>query len=73
MRMSLRGMIFLLLVLCAVAFAAPAKNDAVPMKKATAKKSLVHWMDYSQAMEKAKSGHMSHISVDSDIGLLFVQ
>ena len=53
-KMSLRG-ILVLLVMCAVAFAAPAKSDAVPMKKASAQKSLVHWMDYTQALEKAKS------------------
>ena len=47
--------LLVLVVLCAsVTFAAPL-NDAVPAKKA-AKKSLVHWMDYNEALEKAKTG-----------------
>ena len=47
--------LLVLVVLCAsVIFAAPL-NDAVPAKKA-AKKSLVHWMDYNEALEKAKTG-----------------
>ena len=55
MRMPLRGMLFLLLLMCTAVFAAPAKSDAVPMKKA-ARKSLVHWMKYGEAFEKAKKG-----------------
>jgi thiol:disulfide interchange protein len=36
-----------------VSFAAPL-NDAVPAKKASARKSTVHWMDYNEALEKAQ-------------------
>ena len=50
-------MIFRLLMLVAlcvsVSFAAPL-NDAVPAKKASARKSTVHWMDYNEALEKAQ-------------------
>jgi thiol:disulfide interchange protein len=50
-------MIFRLLVLVALCvsftFAAPM-NDAVPAKNASAKKSVVHWMGYNEAFEKAK-------------------
>jgi thiol:disulfide interchange protein len=46
---------FLLLVTCVTVFAAPAKKTAVPMKNASAEKSLVKWMGYTEALEKAKS------------------
>jgi hypothetical protein len=44
----------MLVALCvSVSFAAPL-NDAVPAKKASARKSTVHWMDYNEALEKAQ-------------------
>lgn len=47
--------LLMLVALCvSVSFAAPL-NDAVPAKKA-AKKSMVHWMGYNEALEKAKTG-----------------
>ena len=48
--------LLMLVALCiSVSFAAPL-NDAVPAKKASARKSTVHWMDYNEALEKAKTG-----------------
>lgn len=44
-------LLFVLLGMAPTVFAAPAKKIAAPEKK-----SLVHWMDYTQALEKAKSG-----------------
>ena len=45
--------LLMLVALCiSVTFAAPL-NDAVPAKKA-AKKSMVHWMGYNEALEKAQ-------------------
>ena len=50
-------MIFRLLMLVAlcvsVSFAAPL-NDAVPAKKASARKSTVRWMKYDEALSKAQ-------------------
>ena len=46
--------LLMLVALCvSVSFAAPL-NDAVPAKKASARKSTVHWMDYNEALEKAR-------------------
>ena len=44
-------LLFVLLGMAPTVFAAPAKKNSAPEKK-----SLVHWMDYTQALEKAKSG-----------------
>jgi len=44
-------LLFILLGMAPTVFAAPAKKNAAPEKN-----SLVHWMDYTQALEKAKSG-----------------
>ena len=44
-------LLFVLLGMAPTVFAAPAKKGSAPEKK-----SLVHWMDYTQALEKAKSG-----------------
>ena len=59
MKMSWRGipqvvvMLLVLLGLFMVTSAAPL-NGAVPAKKASATKPLVHWMGYNEAFEKAK-------------------
>ena len=59
MKMSWRGipqvvvMLLVLLDLFTVTSAAPL-NGAVPAKKASATKPLVHWMGYNEAFEKTK-------------------